>query len=198
MTDNDLIKTYILILNKILTKELTSIRMKGEEKELNELERSSEMWNNGFGLDDINFLFFLKSLEERKILEIYFYNTLKPSEKDDGLLESFYGEEMKKGDWLSIHYGNVNTEIATKYRDELNALFIQDKTEKGNKSDEFWVSKDNNGNYLFDGNIVSLSKDTEYVKIFDTVYSLRPKGGDVTYKEIEKICKSEKLKITNK
>jgi DNA-binding winged helix-turn-helix (wHTH) protein len=126
MSDNNIIKTYISILNEILAMELTSIRLEAEdEEELNEIERGDEIWNNKFDLDNINFVLFLRKLEDKKMLKINFYYTLKPSEEREGDFDFFYGQEMYKGDWTSVNYGDVNKDLIIKYRDELKSIDTQ-------------------------------------------------------------------------
>ena len=63
----------------------------------------------------------------------------------------------------------------------------------------FWVTKDNNGNYFFDGKRIYIkNKDADYAIIFDIIYSLIPLGGKIEYKKILEQCKKEKLKNVNK
>ncbi len=60
---------------------------------------------------------------------------------------------------------------------------------------ELWITKNNNGDYLFDGEVIDIKNDNaNYFKIFDTVLSLKPNGGLVPYGDIVKKCKDRKLR----
>lgn len=72
-------------------------------------------------------------------------------------------------------------------------------TSNTSTSEKFWITKDNNGDYLFDGKHVHFKKtDTNYVKIFDSVFSLRPMGGEVNYRDIIEACRARGITVNNK
>ena len=76
---------------------------------------------------------------------------------------------------------------------------IASNDEKDFSNKESWITKNNNGDYFFKGSLVDIrSKDAEYVIIFDVVFSLKPNGGQVSYKEIIEGCKKRKLKSDKK
>lgn len=54
---------------------------------------------------------------------------------------------------------------------------------------EFWITKDEKGNYFFDNEpLIFKNDDTQYQVIFDIVFTLRPRGGRIKYKEIINQC----------
>lgn len=57
--------------------------------------------------------------------------------------------------------------------------------EKGFSSKDYWVVRNDTGNYYFDGNKIHFtSPNANYVKIFIAVFSLLPHGGSITYPKI--------------
>lgn len=55
-------------------------------------------------------------------------------------------------------------------------------------SGEYWVVRDEEGNFWFDGNRVHFKNPNGgYARIFSTIYSLVPYGGDVSYSRIKKL-----------
>lgn len=59
-----------------------------------------------------------------------------------------------------------------------------------------WIIKKDN-HYYFNGNPVSIqSRRGEYVKIFDTVFSLKINGGEMLYIDIISACKQKRLNTT--
>ncbi len=100
-----------------------------------------------------------------------------------GLAENILRETKKRLEQLR--------EVARKYKES-------EKFQKNTlKEDAFWVRKNEIGDYLFDGNFVDIkNKESNYVKIFDVVFSLRPNGGDIPYEEIISEGKKRKLKLT--
>jgi len=68
-----------------------------------------------------------------------------------------------------------------------------------NSSNPFWIIKKENGDYFYDGNFVDIkNKGAKYIIIFDTVYSVKPQGGQVKYEEIVNLCKTKRLKVDKK
>ncbi len=83
-------------------------------------------------------------------------------------------------------------------KNDTTELINKEETKIIERKGEYWITKNNNGDFCFDKKVLDLSKTAEYVKIFDAVFSIKPEGGDVLYSEIEKVCKTKKLKTTNK
>jgi hypothetical protein len=78
----------------------------------------------------------------------------------------------------------------------------QDQQTKGvNKinNNSLWITKNDDGNYIFEGNPVYIkSKDAQYAIIFDVAYSIKPNGGKIEYKKIIDLCKKRGKNITPK
>jgi hypothetical protein len=73
---------------------------------------------------------------------------------------------------------------------------VLDELADEKSSENFWVTKNGSGDYLFDGSIVKIkSKTGQYFKIFDATFSLKPKGGDIPYNEIISECKKRRLTV---
>lgn len=82
---------------------------------------------------------------------------------------------------------------------ENNPLIKKVDKEDNTKNSSFWVTKNNKGNYLYDGSLVDIKNEkAQYMVIFDVIYSLKPKGGLIAYKDIINECRKRKLKITQK
>ena len=57
---------------------------------------------------------------------------------------------------------------------------------KALKVAEYYITKDSEGNYWRDGQLINISnKDTLYFVIFDVVYGLAKTGGEINYSDIE-------------
>lgn len=62
-----------------------------------------------------------------------------------------------------------------------------------------WITKSNNGDYLFDGSLVYIkNKESQYVKVLDSIVALKPNGGEISYQELIRECKSRGLSRINK
>lgn len=69
----------------------------------------------------------------------------------------------------------------------------------GKANEECYITKNSNGDYLFEGNNVYIkNKSANYAVIFDVAYSLKPQGGKIEYKKIIEQCKKRKKKIKQK
>ena len=66
-------------------------------------------------------------------------------------------------------------------------------SQEGIKS-SYWVRKDENGKYFYRDKLVIIkSPKAKYFIIFDVVYNLAEKGGDIEYDKIKECCKKRKL-----
>lgn len=64
--------------------------------------------------------------------------------------------------------------------------------------DKCWLVK-KEGTYYFNGNLVYIkSKNAQYIRILDIVYTLNPHGGDVTYSKIIQLGSERGIKLKKK
>lgn len=104
-------------------------------------------------------------------------------------------EEFENEEYSNIY--NAVSELSGWIDDCVNIAnglkgFIEEKNPLINDSQidnipegEVWITKDRHGYYLYDGNIIRInSPGSQYFKVFDIVFSLKPKGGDIKYSEI--------------
>lgn len=64
---------------------------------------------------------------------------------------------------------------------------------------KYWITKDDKGNYLFDGGLVYIpNTTTPYFVIFDLTFLLKPEGGVIKYEDIVSEGKKRKLKLDRK
>jgi hypothetical protein len=96
--------------------------------------------------------------------------------------------------------GGANHHYRYRILDEESGVTLASASNVEVSSKESWIIKDRKtGDYFYDGNKVSIrSKDSQYAKIFDAVFSLVPQGGEVSYENIIKQCDARRLKIDKK
>ncbi|MCX6747415.1 MAG: hypothetical protein NTW98_00485 [Candidatus Nomurabacteria bacterium] len=193
--DNDeLAKKYLLIIKKIIQKESLNPILKGDEDK----EWSSfEVWNDEFSLMNWEFVGFFELLEYKNILTIISSTFIQDSDHGEEMGYTIGSKEA------GVFYKRVDVEKAIQYKNELeNSLSYLGRSESNNLSkledkENLWITKNNDGNYYFDGNKIDISQDADYAKIFDAILSIKPGGGDIEYNEIKKNCKTKKLNTTN-
>lgn len=82
--------------------------------------------------------------------------------------------------------------------DKFGIRFSEEKN-KESESRLFWIFKDPELGYVFDGNPFYIrNKTAQYFIIFDVLYSLKPRGGKIKYQTIIDECKKRGKKINQK
>jgi len=88
---------------------------------------------------------------------------------------------------------------------ELSELLLKVKSrliapiQPANSLSPCWITKDSEGNYFYEAKKVFVkSKSAKYMKIFDSVFSLIPQGGEISYDAILTECKSRRLTAVQK
>ena len=93
----------------------------------------------------------------------------------------------------------IKHEHSHKFENSIQEKDIKIKHLGEEKIGEYYIRKNDNGDYLFENNLVYIkSKDADYVVIFDAIYSLKPQGGKIEYKKIIEQCKKRKLQVDKK
>lgn len=81
---------------------------------------------------------------------------------------------------------------------KINSVNKKNIVENDNFDDTLYITRNKKGDFFKDGELVKIpDKDTLYYIIFDTVFNLIPKGGFVSYEDIEKSLTKRKLKRIN-
>jgi hypothetical protein len=63
----------------------------------------------------------------------------------------------------------------------------------------YWIIKDDKGNYYYDGaRVVIRDNSTEYMQIFNAIFSLLSQGGSVSYDNIAEQCRTQSRLKTDK
>lgn len=104
-------------------------------------------------------------------------------------------EEFENEEYSNIY--NAVSELSEWIDDCVNIAnglkgFIEEKNPLINDSQidnipegDVWITKDRHGYYLYDGNIIRINNHgSQYFMVFDIVFSLKPKGGDIRYSDI--------------
>jgi hypothetical protein len=114
-------------------------------------------------------------------------------EIDDIFLDKFNKDE---GFILFMHTDFKEKSII--FCDKFGIRFSEEK-DKESESKLFWVFKDPELGYVFDGNPFYIrNKTAQYFIIFDVLYSLKPRGGKIKYQTIIDECKKRGKKINQK
>lgn len=93
----------------------------------------------------------------------------------------------------------IKHEHSHKFENSIQEKDIQIKHQNEKKPEEYYITKNNSGDYVFEDKTIYIkSKDADYVIIFDVAYSLRPQGGKIEYKKIIEQCKKRKLTVDKK
>lgn len=96
--------------------------------------------------------------------------------------------------------GESINDIEVKIKGLIKKLEKKKNLRKETKKEQlFWITKNEKGEYLYDGSLVDIkSNKARYIIIFDVVYSLKPEGGDISYKEIINQCKKRGVSTDKK
>lgn len=150
---------------------------------------------------------------ERKPINFEKLSRMKPEElledmKKHSGVKSFLGEVKEKSKQTPrlIEYSDTEINNFSSFHflliEEISILSREQgkAKHKGSEDDNsFWLTKNSQGEYLFDGSYVDIkSKKGHYVMIFDTVFSLKPEGGEISYDDIIASCSERKLRANSR
>ena len=92
------------------------------------------------------------------------------------------------GDFLGGGKGITFEKISPTFETLCKKYPVEKEKRLQDISSEYWIVRDKEGNFWFDGNRVYFKNPNGgYAKIFNAVFSLKPYGGDVSYSRIKKI-----------
>ena len=133
--------------------------------------------------------------------ELYFYHRKSFHDYEDYLLSERIPKSKEYLSFREFYYARLSdyihyTELLEPLGESLKR-FIGSR--KNTQQQECWITKNDKGQYLFDGNIVDIkNKDASYYIVFDACFSLKPNGGEIYYEDIIDECRKRGISETQK